>query len=359
MNEKALYYGKLACQTMMNKYAAQDLPPKGGFHYHQGVFLSGMMHLYEVCGGEEYFQYMKDWVDSIVVAPGVIHYYKKGCLDDYMAGIHLFQLYERTKDEKYLAAMQIQMPNLRNWCRNSYGGLWHMEYCTHQMWLDGLYMAGPVQMMYAKLFDLPELSEQAIEQAYIMYEHMRDEKTGLMYHAWDPVFWTPWATKPHGLSTEFWGRAMGWYVVAILDLMEQLPKDSPHYQCLADIEREVLGAVLRYQDAGGGWYQVVDKGHLEDNWLESSCSCLYTYATAKAVRMGVLDVSYLEQAKKGFEAVLREFITVEEGQLTMKGICVGTGVMDYKGYISRPTSVNDLHGMGAFLLMCAEMAKHD
>ncbi len=357
MNEKALHYGKLACKTMMQKFEAQDLPPKGGFHYHQGVFLSGMMHLYEVCRDERYFQYIKDWVDSCIPEPGVIRWYNKGCLDDYMAGILLFPLYERTGDEKYKAALDMQAANLRNWRKNSYGGFWHMEYYANQMWLDGLYMAGPVQMMYHRAFGAQYLQDQAVEQAFIMYENMRDPETGLLYHAWDPSFVERWATQPKGLSEVFWGRAMGWFVVAVLDIMENLDPQDPRYARLAKIEQDVLGAVLRYQDQGGAWYQVVDKVDSLDNWHESSCSCLYTYAAAKAYRMGVLGCEAREAACRGFEAVLREFITADSDELTMSGICVGTGVLKYEGYIARPTSQNDLHGMGAFLLMCAEMAK--
>ena len=357
MKDTALHYGKLACKTMMEKFDAPDLPPKGGYHYHQGVFLSGMMHLYEVCGDESYYEYTKSWIDSLIPEPGVIRNYWKGNLDDYMPSILLFPLYERTKDEKYLAALQMQAANLRNWCRNSYGGFWHKEYYTHQMWLDGLYMAGPLQVMYDKAFGAPYLTDQAVEQVFIMYEHMHDKETGLMYHAWDPSFGVKWATQPHGLSEEFWGRAVGWYVVAILDIMEQLGAEDPRYAKLAAIEQEVLRGVIRYQDKGGAWYQVVNKGDLPDNWIESSCSCLFTYAAAKAYRMGIVGEEALAAAKKGFDAVLREFITVEDGKLIMSGVCVGTGVMQYAGYVSRPTSQNDLHGMGAFLLMCAEIAK--
>lgn len=359
VKNKALYYGKLACDTIIEKYQAIDLPPKGGFHYHQGVFLSGMMNIYSICGDEKYFNYMKEWVDSIVTEPGVIRWFDKGALDDYMAGIHLVTLYKKTGDEKYSVAMKLQMGNLRNWRRNSYGGFWHMEqWSCRQMWLDGLYMAGPVQMQYAKLFDAPYLSEQAVEQAFIMYEHMHDEETGLMYHAWDPRLSAEWADKNTGLSEEFWGRAIGWYVVAILDMMEHMDNNCEAYQRLAAIERNVLSSIAKYQDPiSGAWYQVVDKGSKQDNWHESSCSCLFTYAIAKAVRMGIVDRKFLHVAVKGFDSVISEFITVEGKELTMSGICIGTGVLQYEGYINRPTSVNDLHGMGAFVLMCAEMAR--
>ena len=132
----------------------------------------------------------------------------------------------------------------------------------------------------------------------------------------------------------------------------------PEYQKLVEIEKEVLSAVLTYRDTKKKvWYQIVDKGHLEDNWIESSCSCLFTYALAKAVRMGIFDSKVGELAQESFDAGLKEFVTIEGENLEIKKICVGTGVNDYAYYVNRPTSVNDLHGMGAFLLMCAEIAR--
>lgn len=358
MQNEALKYGKMACDTMMRKFRAEDLPPKGGFHYHQGVFLSGMMNVYSVCGDEKYYEYMKAWVDSIVVAPQVIDHYNLGALDDYMAGILLFPLYERTHDEKYSETLHMMMLNIRNWRRNEYGGFWHMIWKAEQMWLDGLYMAGPLQALYAKKFNKPLYIKEAAKQAFLMHEHMQDKETKLLYHAWDSSKEMPWANEETGLAPEFWGRALGWYVVAILDIMEQMDKDCEDYKKLVEIEREVLEALIKYQDKNEKlWYQVVNKGDKEGNWLEASCSCLFTYALAKSVRLGVGKPEWLKNAKCGFENVIRKFVEIKDEDLFISGVCIGTGVLDYQGYIERPTSVNDLHGMGAFLLMCAEIAK--
>jgi len=358
MREKALYYGEMACDTMMRKFKAADLPPKGGFHYHQGVFLSGMMNVYSVCGKEAYYKYVKEWVDSIIPEPGVIHWFNKGALDDYMAGILLFPLYEKTQDEKYPEALKLLMGNIRNWRRNKKGGFYHMEWRPDQMWLDGLYMVGPLQALYAEKFNEPFFIRQAIDQALIMYENMQDKETKLLYHAWDESKKMSWANPETGLSEEFWGRALGWYVVAILDIMEHLDKNCEEYEKLAAIEREVLSAILQYQDVQKKlWYQVVNKGNEQGNWLEASCSCLYIYAAAKAVRLGIMKKEILCDVIEGFDAVIREFTQIDGDDLLISGVCIGTGVNDYEGYIARPTSVNDLHGMGAFLLMCAEIAK--
>lgn len=233
-----------------------------------------------------------------------------------------------------------------------------MLWKAQQMWLDGLYMAGPLQAIYAKNFNDPSYIKEAANQAFLMHEHMQDKETKLLYHAWDSSKEMPWANSETGLAPEFWGRALGWYVVAILDIMEQMDKTSDDYKKLAEIEREVLEALIKYQDKNEKlWYQVVNKGDKDGNWLEASCSCLFTYALAKSVRLGVGKPEWLENVKAGFENIIRKFVEVKNDDLFISGVCIGTGVLDYQGYIERPTSVNDLHGMGAFLLMCAEIAK--
>lgn len=358
MKNKALMYGKMACDTMMRRFDAPDLPPKGGFHYHAGVFLSGMMNVYSISKEEKYFYYIKKWVDSIVKEDGVIEYHSKGALDDYMAGILLFPLYEKTGDRKYLDALNVLLPNLRNWRRNDYGGFWHMEWRPFQMWLDGLYMAGPLMAAYGERQKKQVYIDIAAEQAFLMYEHMQDKKTKLLYHAWDPSKNMPWADNKTGLSPEFWGRALGWYVVALLDIMEHMDPETEAYKKLGKIESEVLTAIFSYQDNDKKlWYQVVDKGNIEGNWFEASCSCLYIYAAFKAARMKVTDDKLLKNAAEGFYAVIDRFAQIDGDDLLVSGVCVGTGVMDLKGYFDRPKAAGDLHGMGAFLLMCAEIAR--
>ena len=358
MKNEALMYGKMACDTMMRRFDAPDLPPKSGFHYHAGVFLSGMMNIYSVCREQKYFNYIKKWVDSIVKEDGVIEYHSKGALDDYMAGILLFPLYDKTGDRKYIDALNVLLPNLRNWRRNDYGGFWHMEWRPFQMWLDGLYMAGPLMAAYGERQKKAVYINIAVKQALLMYEHMQDKETKLLYHAWDSSKNMPWADNKTGLSPEFWGRALGWYVVALLDIMEHMNPESDEYKKLGEIENEVLTAIFSYQDKDKKlWYQVVDKGNIEGNWFEASCSCLYIYAAFKAARMKVMNDDLLEKASDGFHAVIDRFAQIDGNDLLVSGVCVGTGVMDLKGYFDRPRVTGDLHGMGAFPLMCAEIAR--
>ena len=358
MKTKALKYGRFACDTMMKRFPDAQLPPKGGFHYHAGVSLSGMYNIYSVCKDEKYLSYIKKWVDSIIIEDGIIQSFAKGSLDDYMAGILLFPLYERFHEEKYMTALRLFKGIIRNWLVNEKGGFWHKEYFPYQMWLDGLYMAGPLQMMFAEYFGEEYFYDNAVKQALLMYENMQDKKTGLLFHAWDDSKEVEWADKETGLSSEVWGRAIGWYVVATLDILELLPENHPQREKLISVEREMLSRISTYQDSESGmWYQVVGKEKEAGNWLETSCSCLFTYAMAKAVRMGILDEKYMECVERGFEGVISHSVTEKDGKFNLSGVCIGTGVGDFEYYINRPTTENDLHGMGAFVLMCAELAR--
>ena len=163
-----------------------------------------------------------------------------------------------------------------------------------------------------------------------------------------------WAEPETGLAPEFWGRSIGWVPVAVLDELDFIPEEHPGYQDMCALVRDLLEAVCRYQSAEGRWYQVVDKGGQEGNWLENSCSCLFVAAVCKAVRRGILDRSYLEKARTGYQGVI-ESLVWEGEDILIGNVCIGTGVGDYRHYCERPVSVNDLHGVGAFLIMCAEM----
>ena len=358
MKTKVLNVGKALCDTMIRKFPdAADLPPKQLFHYHQGVFLSGMMKIYELTAEEQYYEYIKSWVDSIIQPDGSIETYDPTSLDDIQPGILLFPLYERTKDERYKKALNTLIDILRTWKKNSAGGFWHKDMHPDQMWLDSLYMGGPIQAEYSLFSGETQFLDEAAKQAIIMYENMTDLETGLMFHAWDESKKIDWADKETGLSSEVWGRAQGWYVVAILDILSFMPMDHPKREKLIEIEKAVLASVMKYRDEERHmWYQVVNKGSEPGNWIETSCSCLFTAAIAKAVYMNILDNSYLAYVNECFESIY-ESVDKAGKDILVNNVCVGTGVCDYKKYISRPTSENDLHGVGAFLLMCAEVAR--
>jgi unsaturated rhamnogalacturonyl hydrolase len=313
-----------------------------------------MMKTYALCGNEAYFSYIKAWVDSIVDPYGNISEFNPGQLDDLQPGVLLFPLYQRTGDARYKAAMDTVAYYIEHFPRCQDGGFWHKAWYRGQMWLDGLYMAGPYAAQYGAAFGQPAFFDLDAQQARIMREKTRDARTGLWYHAWDENRQQPWADKQTGRSPEFWGRSIGWVPVALLEELDAIPSSHSAHTEITRIAIDLLTAVIPHQDDKTGlWYQVVDKGGQAGNWLETSCTCLFVAAICKAVRLGLLDSSALAAARKGFVGVLRGLEYNDQGVLLSK-VCIGTGVGDYKHYIERPTSVNDLHGAGAFLLMCTE-----
>lgn len=350
-----LYYATAACDTMMRKFAAEDLPPKGRFHYHQGVFLSGVHHTYLACKEEKYMDFIKAWLDSVMDENGNILRQDTGKLDDLQPAILFFPILERWNEEKYQNALESTMKAMAESPRVCEGGFSHNAYqCLHQIWLDSLYMMGPLCAQYAKKYKKPEYLDYAVQHSYVIFDKALDEKTGLLYHAWDAQKDSDWANPETGLAPEFWGRSIGWVPVAMLDIMEEMDSSSEDYQKLSTLLKDLLIAICRYQSEDGRWYQVVDKGGQEGNWQENSCSCLFTAAISRAVKKGILEESYLENARKGYAGVINS-LSWEENDLFIGQICIGTCVGDYTHYINRPTSTNDLHGMGAFLLMCAAM----
>lgn len=352
-----LQWAEKACQALMAKFEPEQLPPDR-FHYHQGVFLSGMEKTWRQTGNPEYYDYLKRWVDSQVLADGSIKKFKPDELDDIQPGVLLFNVYEQTGDERYKKALFHLVPLLKAWKTNPSGGFWHKEHYPNQMWLDSLYMGGPIAVQFGKTFGDIEYYDLITHQALLMEKHMRDPETGLLYHGWDESKAAAWADPVTGLAPEFWGRAIGWYPVALLEIFEHLPADHKNKAELVRIVQDLLIALMKFQDpATGLWYQVVDKTDRPDNWLEVSCSALYVHAIAKAVRFGHLDAKYMENAWKGYQGVIDTLKQDENGNVIIGHICIGTGIGDYAHYIARPTSENDLHGAGAFILMCAEMAQ--
>lgn len=352
----ALEYAINACDTMMRKFEAPLLPPVGHFHYHQGVFLSGMYETYRLCGDEKYFSYIKEWIDAMFDSEGKMKDYKPATMDDIMPGILLFPILDRTHDKYYEKCLDSVIAEVRAIPRNKEGGFWHKPIREDQMWLDGLYMGGPFMSEYAKRYNDKDLADEVIKQALMMERKTKDEKTGLMYHAWDGSGKQEWGDPVTGKAPEFWGRAIGWVGVAILNDLDFLPEDIKGRDEIIREAVDLLKAVAKYQSEDGRWYQVVDKGSEPGNWLENSCSCLFAAAMCKAIRMGYLDKEYWDCARKGYEGVINSLTWIGD-DVQVGNVCIGTGVGDYNHYINRPTSVNDLHGMGAYLIMCTEVQK--
>ena len=356
LNLKKIVYATKACDTVMSQYTIKTLPPAGVFHYHQGVFLSGMEKVYINTNIKKYGEYIKSWIDNIVTSSGEILLYDKTRLDDIQPGILLFSLYKDTGRDKYKKAIQTLVSNIIDWPRTNEGGFWH-KYChPNQMWLDEIYMACPFMARSAVFLGRKELFDIAITQIELIQKHLMDEKTGLLYHAYDHCRQETWSDPETGRSPCVWGRALAWYLIGTLDTLEYMPKEYKIKKHIIDNIRMTIDAIVQYQDTETGlWYQLVNLPNDKNNWIELSSSALFTYAISKAIRMFYISNRYIKHVNKAYEGII-DHIIVSKNNIIIPNICVGTGVGEYEFYINRPRSENDLHGMGAFILMDVEYA---
>jgi unsaturated rhamnogalacturonyl hydrolase len=334
--------------------------------YEQGVLLKGIEDVWRATAEGKYFAYMQRGVDHFVGDDGTIRTYKAEdySLDNVLTGRVLLTLYNVTGQEKYRRAAALLREQLRTQPRTNDGGFWHKKIYPSQMWLDGLYMAEPFYAEYAATFHEEADFEDIARQFLLMEQHARDAKTGLLYHGWDESRRQRWADPRTGRSPNFWGRAVGWYALALVDTLDYFPQDHPRRAELLAVLRRLASAIARYQDAGSGlWYQVLDRGGAQGNYLESSASCMFVYALAKGARRGYLPGTYLRVARRGFEGVTRRFIETDSaGRTNVKGIVSVGGLGgnpyrdgSYRYYLSEKVVANDPKGVGAFLMASTEM----
>ncbi|WP_374444848.1 glycoside hydrolase family 105 protein [Epilithonimonas sp.] len=340
--------------------------------YPNGLVLKGAEQLFKKTGKREYYDYIKAYADELVNEDGSIKTYdiSKYNIDMLNSGNVLLYLYPVTKEEKYLKAIKLLRSQLDNHPRTSEGGFWHKKIYPNQMWLDGLYMGEPFYANYTKLFSTGAEAEKAyndiVNQFDIIQKHMVDSKTGLLYHGWDESKEQAWADKQTGLSPNFWGRAMGWYGMAIVDVLDFLPESHPGRKRLITYLKSYSEALVKVQDKKTGlWYQVLDKGGEKRNYLEASASSMFVYTFAKAARNGYLPDSYKAIAKKGYDGILKNLITLEpDGLVNLNQNCAvaGLGGTPYRSgtydyYVNEEIRSNDPKGTGPFILASLELEK--
>ena len=334
--------------------------------YDQGVILKGIEGIWNMTGNGDYFRYIQKQMDHFVQEDGTIKGYRPDeyNIDHINNGKLILLLYRVTGNAKYKKAADLLRHQLQTHPRTSEGGFWHKKIYPYQMWLDGLYMGQPFYAEYAMLFHEDTAFNDITRQFVLMERHARDVKTGLLYHGWDETKQQKWANKETGLSPHFWGRALGWYGMAMVDALDHFPANHPGRDSITGILKRFAKAVITVQDAKTGlWYDIVDMPTTPRNYREASASCMLVYALAKGVRKGYLPASYLENARKGYAGILKEFIETDAtGQVNLKGTVSVSGLggnpyrdgsFDY--YMSEKVIVNDPKGMGAFIKCAVEM----
>ena len=340
------------------------------WNYEQGVLLKGMEGVWLNTGDGRYFKYIQHVIDRFVADDGTIRTYKPEDynIDNVLSGRNLLLLYRVTGQEKYRRAAAALREQLRTHPRTTEGGFWHKKIYPSQMWLDGLYMGEPFYAEYAETFGEREAFDDIAKQFILMETHSRDARTGLLYHGWDESKEQRWADKTTGRSPNFWGRAMGWYAMALVDVLEHFPKVHPRRAELLAILGRLAAAVEKVQEPQTGlWYQVLNAGGMKGNYLEASASAMFVYSLAKAVRLGYLPESYLKVARKGWAGIERQFVEeASGGGVNFKGTVsvAGLGGNPYRDgsyayYLSEKVVTNDAKGVGAFLMASAEMEAAD
>lgn len=339
---------------------------KSTWNYIDGCMIKAVIELYHITGNKKYLEFADSFINYFVNEDGSIQSYdpKEYNLDNVNAGKTLFDLYKLTGREKYRKAIDTVYSQLKGQPRTSTGNFWHKMIYPNQIWMDGLYMAQPFYMQYEVEYNNKANCRDSYEQFLHVYDLMHDTRNGLYYHAYDDSREAFWCDPVTGLSDNFWLRALGWYAMALVDTMEVMPEEMAEEKArLGAVYKELIDAMLPYQDQESGmWYQVVNRGRIQPNYLETSGSAIFAYAIMKSVRLGYLDERYFAFGRKAFDGICEKYLSEENGELQLGGICLVAGLgnkemregtFDY--YMREPVVKNEAKGVAPLILAYIEI----
>lgn len=316
----------------------------------------------------KYEAYLKDYIDYFLHEDGKIdgHNLADYNIDRVRPGNSMVTLFQNDEDKKYELGINTLVNQIEGQPRTKAGGFWHKKIYPYQMWLDGLYMATPFLARYAKEFNQPQWFDEVAFQLEEVYKQTLDEKTGLVYHAWDESREQRWCVKETGRSKHFWSRATGWYMMALVDVLEVLPHNHSKRDNIISILNDLSGSLLKVKDIETGlWYQVLDMGGKERNYLEASGSAMFIYAFAKGAKNGWLPEKYLGIASEDFDSLVKNLVDKNtEGYVVLKNTCGACGLggnpyreADYDYYVTEKKVDNDQKGVAPVILAAIELNK--
>ena len=342
---------------------------KPHWNYIDGCMMTSLMSLYDVTQDEKYIDFVKSFIDYYVFEDGSLRGYDVSTynLDDICESRVLFDLYRLTGLRKYDLAIEKTYEHIKDQPRTKDGNFWHKKIYPHQVWLDGLFMALPFYTRYETLRNKHKNYEDIIHQFKEVRARMFNPTKQLYYHGYDSSKSIFWADQETGLSKNFWLRAIGWFVVAIVDVSSYMDNEKTVKSFFAPLLKEIIDGLLSYQDKKSKlFYQVVDLGNKEGNYLEASGSSLISYAILKGVRLGLLDHSYKKHGLDIFEGIQKTYLTEKNGDLNLGGICLVAGLGpennlrrdgSYAYYISEPIVENDAKGVGPLIMAYTEVIR--
>lgn len=342
-----------------------DKQEKPKLDYKPTFVLIAFENLYRKTKNEKFNHYAKEYVDLFVDSLGGISHYdsREFNIDHLTIGNLLFDLYENTKDKRYLTAMQTLRKQLEEQPRTPSGGFWHKKIYPNQMWLDGIYMGAPFYTHFTTAFENGKSLDDIAKQFELIHNNSFDPVSKLPYHAWDESKEIGWADKQAGTSPTIWSRGVGWYAMALVDALDYFPKSHPKRKELVTYLDEVAAALVKQQDKSGLWYQIVDKPNFEGNYLEASGSAMFAYAFAKGVNKGYLPKSFKKNANQAFDGLIKELVKVDEsGEVHLTQISQGIGLGgnpfrdgSNKYYADSKKNTDNSVGVGAFILAALEL----
>jgi len=337
--------------TMKRYPTAESLK---GWGYAKSLYLYGEYLVYLRTKDKKYLRHVKDWIDLHIDNEGTINR-PINALDYMLPGNLCLILYKETKEQRYKGCADEIRKVFDTYQRTKDGGFWHANTKSRewQLWADGVFMSLPFLVRYGKMFgDSKYTNAEAVKQLLIYYKHLDDPDTGLLWHAYDESGQQTWANPKTHTSGEHWARAIGWYAMTLINVLDVMSKDQPDRGELIKVLNQLATAFEKYQDKNTGlWWQVVDKGSVSGNWLETSSSSMYTYAVWMGVKRGYLDKHFRDVALRGYKGVLTRVSVDKDGMANISDICEGTNVADINYYFARKRNENDFHGIGAFLIM--------
>lgn len=339
------------------------------WNYIDGCMLSALLEMAQIRGDRRYSDFVERFVDAFIEPDGTIRTWEKEkhTLDDINEGRVLFALYDMTGKEKYRLAADKLHAALGEQPRTREGSFWHKAIYPNQVWLDGIYMAQVFAALYEKHFGTGDYSD-ILAQVRTVRARMFNEEKKLYVHGYDASREAFWADRETGCSASFWLRAMGWFAAALADLYGVLP-ECKERQEIAALLAEMMAGVLPYADeATGMYYQVVDQGGREGNYLETSGSSMIAYAMLKGARLGAIAKEYAAQGRKTFDGIVNRYLSFNGDALNLGGICLvaGLGPQDnrrrdgsYAYYISEPVVSNDAKGVAPLVMCYTEICRQE
>jgi unsaturated rhamnogalacturonyl hydrolase len=338
-----------------------NISSQNAWEYNHGIVLRGMQQVWSHSCDPKIVSYIRKYADEFVDASGTVNIPAAHSFDNIEPSVLLPFLYQQTAMAKYHTAADNIRARYDTIPTNPDGGFWHKQTYPNQMWLDSIYMGEPFLDQYSVVFGTcgTFCSDTIFKQMLLLSQHVRDPTTGLLYHAWDD---SPagqkasWADPTTGRSSVVWDRALGWYAMALVDLLPDLPAGANHDSLLA-VLTGIAAALKKDQDPVTGlWFEVVDAGSMSTDWVETSGSGMFIYALKVGVNRGYLDSSYLAVANKGWQGLQAKVTTDSSGLPTITDAVQGVSVSaNYAAYINQATLSNSSHGLCAILLAASEM----